>query len=79
MYAARKHAGQLGALPELEEIGRKLALALKLGRGNPDTLGHRAAWTHADDAASRLMRLLTLEARVAPTVEAAARRIGEAS
>lgn len=75
VYVARKREGALDALPELEEIGNKVALAVKLGRGDPDTLGHRAAWTHAQDAASRLMRLLTGEARLASTVDAAVARV----
>ena len=78
MYAARKREGMLDPLPELEEIGKKLALALKLGRGETETIGHKAAWSHAEDATSRLMKLITIETRLAPTVEAAVIRIREA-
>ncbi len=75
MYAARKREGMLHDLPELEEIGKKLSLALKLGRGDPDTIGHRAAISHAEDATARLMRLVTVESRLAPVAEAAAVRV----
>jgi hypothetical protein len=82
MYAAKKREGIFDVLPELEAIGKKLALALKLGRGDPDTIGHRAAWGHAEEATSRLMKLITVSTLAAPIVEAAAirvRRIGRQS
>jgi hypothetical protein len=75
MYAARKREGELAALGELAEIGKKLALALKLGQGDPDTMGHRAAWGHAEEATSRLMKLITASTLAAPIVEAAATRL----
>jgi hypothetical protein len=78
MYAARKREGMLDALPELAEIGKKLALARKLGRTDRESVGHKAAWAHAEDATSRLMRLISIETRLAPTLEAAVIRIREA-
>src|SRR3954454_3120473 len=48
---------------------RKLRAAIKLGRGETETIGHKAAWSHAEDATSRLMKLITIETRLA-TVEA---------
>jgi len=75
MYAAKKREGLFDVPQELAEVGEKLKLALKLGRGDPETLGHKAAWSHAEEATSRLMRLITLDTRLAPTVEAAVIRI----
>jgi hypothetical protein len=75
MYAARQREGALVALPELAEIGQKLKLALKLGQGDPETMGHRAAWTHAEEATGRLMKLITAATLAAPIVEAAAVRL----
>jgi hypothetical protein len=76
MYAARKREGKLDQLKELAEVGAKLKMALDLaGRTQPDTVGHRAAWGHADEACSRLMRLITIETPLAPVAEAAAVRV----
>lgn len=77
MYAARKRQGvSQPELLELAEIGRKLKLALDLARRTqPDTVGCRAARSHAEEAASRLMKLITLDMRLAPTVEAAVVRM----
>lgn len=63
-------------LDELEAIGRKLREALALAhRTEPDTVGHRAAWDKAEEACSRLCRLISLNTPIAPTIEAAAVRI----
>ena len=62
-------------LLELTAVGEKLKLALKLGRSSPDSLGHKAAWTHAEEATARLMKLISLAIPLAPTVEAAVIRI----
>jgi hypothetical protein len=59
-------------LDELEAIGKKLREALALARKTaPDTVGHRAAWAKAEEATARLMKLVTIETRAAPIVEAA--------
>jgi hypothetical protein len=77
MYAARKREGVMGpALEELAEVGKKLKVALDLARRtDPDTVGHRAAWTHAENATSALMKMITVSTPAAPIVEAAAVRI----
>jgi hypothetical protein len=50
-------------LEELAAVGRDLSAALQLARKtSPGTLGHRAAWSRAEDAAARLGHLVgTLE------------------
>jgi hypothetical protein len=81
LYAAQKRefASQV-SLDELAAIGKALANALRLAKkSSPDTLGHRAAWVQAEDACSRLVRLIAREPPVAAVVEAAVirvRRIG---
>lgn len=76
MYSAKKGEGAPAwVLDELKAIGEKLKLALELGRKAPDTLGHRAAINHAEDACARLTRLITHETPLAPTLEAAAVRV----
>ena len=77
MYAARKREGAMGpALEELAEVGKKLKLALDLARRTqPDTVGHRAAWSHAEAATSALMSMISESTRAAPILEAAAFRI----
>jgi hypothetical protein len=61
---------------ELEVIGKLFRAALDLARKTqPDTLGHRAAWARAEEATDRLMRLITIETRVWPIVEAAVVRV----
>jgi len=76
MYAAKaRELAPQPVLDELRAIGEKLKHALKLGRSAPDSIGHKAAWAHAEDASARLMKLIHLELRLAPTVEAAVIRI----
>jgi hypothetical protein len=77
MYAARKRDG--APEPELEElvaIGKQLKHALDLARrSEPNTLGHRAAWVQAEEATSRLVRLVGMATPAAVLVEAAAIRV----
>ncbi len=76
MYAARaRELAPEPVLAELAAIGEKLKLALQLGRSSPDSLGHKAAWSHAEDATQRLMKLIHVGLPLAPTVEAAVIRI----
>jgi hypothetical protein len=77
LYAAKKREGApRPVLDELAAIGEKLKQALALAQKTlPDTLGHRAAWTHAEEATARLMKLVTLALPLAPTVEAAVIRV----
>jgi hypothetical protein len=77
MYAAKKRDG--APEPELEElvaIGKKLKHALDLARrSGPNTLGHRAAWANAEEATSRLVRIVGVTTSAALLVEAAAIRV----
>lgn len=41
-------------LERLTEIGQQLRRALELSRGQPDTMGHRAAWSWAEQATRAL-------------------------
>lgn len=78
LYGAKQREGApRPVLDELAAIGAKLKQALELGRKTPpdDTLGHRAAWAHAEEATARLMKLVTLALPLAPTVEAAVVRV----
>jgi hypothetical protein len=76
LYAAKKSEGAPAwVLEELKAIGEKLKLSLELGRKPPDSLGHRAAISHAEDACGRLTRLITHETPLAPTLEAATVRV----
>jgi hypothetical protein len=77
LYAARKREfASKHDLDELAAIGKELSNALRLAKkSGPDTLGHRAAWLQAEDACSRLMRLISLETPAAIVIEAAVVRI----
>jgi hypothetical protein len=77
MYGAAKRTGAPEPeLAELQEIGEKLKLSLKLGlRTQPDSVGHRAAWVHAEEATQRLVRRISASTPAAPIVEAAAFRV----
>jgi hypothetical protein len=76
MYAAKaRELAPVPVLNELAAIGEKLKLALKLGKSSPDSIGHKAAWNHAEEATARLMKLISIDLPLAPTVEAAVIRI----
>jgi hypothetical protein len=77
MYAAAKCDGAPEErLNELVQIGKQLRQAMDLARRtDPDTNGHRAAWTRAEDACKRLGALVTLQESAAPVVAAAASRL----
>jgi hypothetical protein len=62
-------------LDRLEEIGRMYRDALELSRGEPDTMGHRAAWGWAEKATAALCEFVGDEMRVAPVVKAAAAKL----
>jgi hypothetical protein len=65
-----------GRLRRLEEIGHMLRQALELSRVEPDTIGHRAAWTWADQGTTALGELVaTTEAKLEPLVRAAADKL----
>jgi hypothetical protein len=63
-------------LDELAQVGRDLRAALELARRTkPDTVGHRAAWSRADEATRRLGHLVSALEPLRPTIEAASRRV----
>jgi hypothetical protein len=77
LFAARKrdHAPK-DELEELAVIGAKLRQALELAKKTePNTVGHRAAWDHADVATERLTRVIGISMAAAPLVEAAVFRV----
>lgn len=61
-------------LPVLHTIGRKLALALKLARSTPGSMGHTAAWGHAEDAVAMLGEALSSSAGLGDVLTTAKRR-----
>lgn len=75
MYLAAKRDGASARAAELAEIGKRLKHALDLGMTDPRSLGHRAAWSHAEEATSRLMRLISTTTALAPVAQAAVLRI----
>jgi hypothetical protein len=76
MFAAKRdERAPAWVLEELRAIGEKLKLALDLARKPADTLGHRAAFSHAEDACARLTRLIQHDTPFAPTLEAATIRV----
>ncbi|MFZ5894999.1 MAG: hypothetical protein ACOY0T_28325 [Myxococcota bacterium] len=62
-------------LEELAHIGRELAAALKLARKTePGSVGHRAAWSRAEEATRLLGHLVGQLEALHPVLEAATRR-----
>jgi hypothetical protein len=78
MYFAWQDQGADPArLEALVRVGRELRDAMELaGRTEPDTVGHRAAWSRAERATAVLCTMIASDARVRPVVEAAVRRVG---
>lgn len=63
-------------LARLEEIGHMLRQALELSRVEPNTLGHRAAWSWADKGTTALGDFVaTTDAKLGPVVRAAADKL----
>jgi hypothetical protein len=77
MYAAAKREGAgTPRLLELSEVGKRLKLALDLARRTPpESVGHRAAWSHAEAATGALMKMVSATTPAAPIVEAAVIRL----
>jgi hypothetical protein len=72
----RDGSASVPELAKLADIGKRLKLALDIGRKTePDTVGHRAAWTHAEEATSALVAMISVSTPAAPIVEAAAFRV----
>ncbi len=66
-------------LGELVAIGRELRDALELAvRTEPDTIGHRAAWSRAERATAALCAMIADEEALRPVVVAAVKRVGRA-
>jgi hypothetical protein len=62
-------------LDHLEEIGKKFGRALDLSRGDPDTMGHRAAWSWAEQATQALGEFVGDEMQLGPVLQATAKRL----
>jgi hypothetical protein len=62
-------------LDRLEEIGKQFGRALDLSRGDPDTMGHRAAWSWAEQATRALGEFVGEEMPLGPVLQAAAKRL----
>src|SRR5262245_36504529 len=59
LYGMRKTAGAGDAeLGQLEQAGKHFALALQLSKTEPDTVGHRAAWSWAEQGLEALAAAL---------------------
>jgi hypothetical protein len=62
-------------LDELVLVGRELRDALELARRTePDTVGHRAAWSRAERATAALCAMIAIDEPVRPAVVAAVYR-----
>lgn len=62
-------------LAKLAEIGTHFRRALDLSKGEPDTMGHRAAWSWAERATVALADFVGETMTVAPAVRAAAAKL----
>jgi hypothetical protein len=68
--ARKPDAMQPARLARLEEIGKQLRLALNLSKGEPDTMGHRAAWGWAEKATAALGEVVGAHLPVADVLRA---------
>jgi hypothetical protein len=77
LYAAEKRAGAAAArLERIAEAGAAFKLALGLARRTaPDTMGHRAAWGHAERGLELLTSTLDAIAPIGPVLDAAGARV----
>src|SRR6187401_2080016 len=73
--ARKPDAMQPSRLARLEEIGKQLRLALDLSRGQPDTMGHRAAWGWADKATTALGEIVGAHLPVADVLRASLEKL----
>ncbi|HEU4583633.1 MAG TPA: hypothetical protein VFS67_35485 [Polyangiaceae bacterium] len=73
--ARKPDAMQLARLARLEEIGKELRLALRLSTGEPDTMGHRAAWGWAEKATKALGEVVGAHLPVADVPRASAAKL----
>jgi hypothetical protein len=63
-------------LDQLEEVGRMFRRALELSRHEPDTMGHRAAWSWAEKATAALGVYVGEDLRLGPVLRASAAKLG---
>jgi hypothetical protein len=73
--AGAADALQRARLARLEEIGHMLRQALELSRVEPDTIGHRAAWSWAEKGAAALGSFVGESMPLAPVVRAAVSKL----
>lgn len=73
--ARKPDAMQPARLAKLEEIGKHLRLALDLSRGEPDTMGHRAAWGWAEHATKALGEVVGAHLPVADVLRASVEKL----
>jgi len=62
-------------LQQLADVGGMLREALELSRGEPDTLGHRAAWSWAEKATRALGEFVGETMPIAPAIRAAVAKL----
>ncbi len=77
MYAAeRRGRSDAQRLRRIQAVAERLQLAQELAlEHDPETLGHAAAWRHAERATQDVGELIDLTTPLEPTLEAAARRV----
>ena len=76
MYVVATRQGSTVTAGRLQRAGERLRLAIELAAENPPkTMGHRAAWTHADDAIMLLAAVIDVTTPAEPVLEAAADRV----
>lgn len=62
-------------LEQLEEAGRMFRRALALSQHEPDTMGHRAAWSWAEKATATLGAYVGEDLRLGPVLRASAAKL----
>lgn len=79
MYAAERAGRQdVLRLRRIRRVAERLSLARELAmEHDPATLGHAAAWRHAEQATTELGELVDLTTPLEPTLEAASKRVTE--
>lgn len=78
MYRAESASTHRSAtrLARLKKIGESLTTAIELAsESSPATVGHRAAWQHADDALEALAKEITILESLQPILIAAKRAV----
>ncbi|MEZ4376515.1 MAG: hypothetical protein R3B07_37265 [Polyangiaceae bacterium] len=77
MYVAeRVGRHDVTRLKRIQAVAERLQLAQELAlEHEPETLGHAAAWRHAERATQELGELVDLTTPLEPTLEAASRRV----